>query len=259
MADFSKNSPDKIRYLQALPYQEYLASVWWRRRRHLRLQKAKGRCERCGAVTSIADVHHIHYDRRGDERDSDLEVVCRDCHRKLHVEESRKQNINVYLMIAQEALRLDRPTSADAFKDSFRTRCADLHLVIDHRFDDAMSIVWSKKEVSLVSAAKRERFAQVAAAVGESPPISHTDAVDLCKRLGLKFPFQSMPQAYGVGAGVAAIRARAVARLKAAVCPSCGHAGAQGSRALPGLVWCESCRWRWMLPLESKPAPASAE
>jgi len=30
------------------------------------------------------EVHHLTYDRLGDERMDDLEVLCPDCHRKAH-------------------------------------------------------------------------------------------------------------------------------------------------------------------------------
>lgn len=255
MAD-PKNSVEEIRRLRALPYHDgYLVSVWWRRRRYARLLKAGGKCERCGGVTSRENVHHVYYDRLGEERDSDLEVVCRTCHGKLHFEESRRQHTGQYEMLARETLRLDHPTSLDGFTDHFRARCQQLHLPIDHRFHDTVSIVWKKEAVSLASAAQREHLAAVQEVVRELPPIGKQEALTLCRRLGLKFPLKSMPTEYGKGTGVAAIQQRALNRLKGERCPSCRHTGtAIVSRVQPGWLLCGDCQHKWpmtdMEPIE---------
>jgi hypothetical protein len=249
MADLPKYSADKIRALRAMPYEEYLQTPWWRLRRHARLEKAHGKCERCGKVTSIADVHHVHYDRRGAERDTDLEVLCRDCHAGHHFDESRKQHTGQYEMLARETLRLDHPTSVTDFKEAFRKHLQKFDLPIDHRFDDTITIVWDRKQVSLVS---EERRRQVAASITPTtpdlPPASHGEAVALLRRLGLKFPIRSMPEAYGAGTGVAAIRQRAENRLKGARCPQCRQIGrAQLSRVSPGWLFCTDCHHKWDL------------
>lgn len=231
------------------PYQEYLTSVRWRRRRHARLQMAKGKCERCGAVVRFTDVHHVHYDRLGAERDSDLEVLCRDCHKKHHADESRQQNMGVYILLARETRRLDKPGSATDFEEALRIRCKALQLsTTDHRFDDAVSVVLREEPVSLVSAARRA----FVAARPDIPPIGKSEAIALLRQIGVKeVPMRSMPEIAGTGLGVAAIRDRTVARLAAARCPHCQHRGAQLSRARPGLVYCVKCTFRWELPVDA--------
>lgn len=257
MANLPKNSPDKVRALREMPYEEYLRSPWWRLRRHARLKQADGKCERCGKVISIADVHHVHYDRKGEERDRDLEVLCRDCHGKLHFDESRRQHIGQYEMLAREALRLDHPTSLAEFQDAFRTRLEYFHLPIDHRFHDAITIVWKKEAVSLANAAQREHLAAVQAVVPELPPPTHQEAVDLLRRVGLKVPVKSFPTEYGKGTGVDAIRQRAAARLKGERCPACRQTGtAIVSRVQPGWLLCGGCQHKWpmtvMEPIEKQ-------
>jgi len=248
MVNLTPNSPDKIRALRAMPYDEYKQTSWWRRRRHARLQKAYGKCERCRRVVSIADVHHVHYDRLGAERDSDLEVDCRDCHTKLHFDQSRTQNIGAYEMLARETLRLDKPTSLTAFRDAFRARVDRMHLPIDHRVDDAISIIWKHEAVSLVSAARRERVAHVLAQGAELPPISVPEGMALLRRMGYsRVPVREMPTQFGPGTGVAFIKARAEARLKTTQCPACHQYGVQLSREPAGWVWCEHCRHKWDL------------
>jgi hypothetical protein len=251
MADLPKNSADKIRALREMPYQDYLVSPWWRLRRHARLNKADGKCERCRKVVKIADVHHVNYDRKGAERDSDLEVACRDCHRKLHHEESRKQHIGQYEMLAHETIRIDKPTTSDDFKEKFRARLLYFKLAIDHRFDDAMTIVWSKKAVSLVTEARRQQVAAVINTGHDLPPIDKQEALAICRRLGYRFPFKSMPEAYGTGTGVAAIRERAAARLKALICPQCRVRGqAQLSGVQIGWLFCQACKHKWAVTTE---------
>ena len=52
--------------------------------RDAKLSIAGYRCEQCGARDRL-DVHHLTYDRfGGDERMSDLRVLCRPCHNKAH-------------------------------------------------------------------------------------------------------------------------------------------------------------------------------
>ena len=46
-----------------------------------RLKRERGnKCDRCGKHYPFLEVHHLTYARLGNERDSDLEVLCNDCH-----------------------------------------------------------------------------------------------------------------------------------------------------------------------------------
>lgn len=245
MADLPRNSDAEIQRLRALPYQEYLASVWWRRRRYARLHQAHGKCERCGVVTTVVNVHHVHYDRRGAERDSDLEVLCRTCHEGHHFAESRRQNMGVYMLLARETLRLDKPATPADFREALRVQCKALDLITtDHRFDDAINVLLDTRGVSLVSAARRVEVA----AQPDLAPIGKQEAIELCRRLRIEVPFKSMPERFGKGTGVAAQRARAAAWLQAEQCPQCQHVGAQLSGVQLGSLYCTACQHRWELP-----------
>ncbi len=247
MADLPRNSPEKIQALNALSHQDYLVSPWWRLRRHARLKKAGGKCERCAKVTTFQDVHHVYYTRLGEERDRDLEVLCRDCHNKLHHDQSRRQHIAIYERLARETLRLDKPKHIVDFKEAFRDRLKALKLDIDHRFDDAITIVWDKKQVSLATAARQQEAVTFTAKGIDLPLIGKPEAVDLCRRLGFRFPFKSMPEMAGTGLGVAAIQERAARRLKFERCPKCQHQGAQLSGVEIGSLFCTACQHRWPL------------
>jgi hypothetical protein len=76
-------------------YLAYLKSDRWQRKRSEALVRAKYRCEKCGAKCSVGieqlHVHHKTYRRLGNERASDLMVVCRGCHDKIHKPHSKPQ------------------------------------------------------------------------------------------------------------------------------------------------------------------------
>lgn len=61
----------------------YLKSDHWRRMRRLALEDADHRCAVCNATEHL-DVHHRTYERLGNERLTDLLVLCRSCHDIFH-------------------------------------------------------------------------------------------------------------------------------------------------------------------------------
>jgi hypothetical protein len=65
-------------------YPAYLTTTWWASVRAGALERAGGRCQVCNADGPILDVHHRTYERLGQERDSDLTVLCRGCHELFH-------------------------------------------------------------------------------------------------------------------------------------------------------------------------------
>ena len=69
---------------QAMPYDGYLTTAWWASVRAGAMERAGGRCQVCNADGPILDVHHRTYERLGQERDSDLTVLCRGCHELFH-------------------------------------------------------------------------------------------------------------------------------------------------------------------------------
>lgn len=70
--------------LRALPYDEYLRSAHWVRRRTEKLEGAGRRCELCAGSRAPLDVHHRTYERMGEKQDGDLIVLCRGCHETFH-------------------------------------------------------------------------------------------------------------------------------------------------------------------------------
>lgn len=64
-------------------YSDYLESKHWLARRKQKLQSSKYTCERCGSKRRL-EVHHKHYRTLWQEKNSDLEVLCRNCHALQH-------------------------------------------------------------------------------------------------------------------------------------------------------------------------------
>ncbi len=76
--------PDRPYELRAMPYEEYLRTPYWKRRREEKLQAVGHRCQLCNRGSGTLDVHHRTYERLGEERDVDLTVLCRACHDTFH-------------------------------------------------------------------------------------------------------------------------------------------------------------------------------
>jgi len=68
-------------------YQEYLKSEHWtdvkKAMRHL---KSVPKCELCGTIDEMLEVHHISYENIDNEHQTDLCVLCHSCHKKVHEE-----------------------------------------------------------------------------------------------------------------------------------------------------------------------------
>ena len=67
-----------------LEYREYLLSDHWAQFKARILNKRGPQCEQCGTAKGPIDVHHLTYERLGQELVTDVEVLCRNCHQKRH-------------------------------------------------------------------------------------------------------------------------------------------------------------------------------
>lgn len=65
-------------------YREYLKSPRWRFTADAAKKRVHYRCQVCNGLDEGLDAHHRTYDRLGDERDEDITVLCRVCHRLFH-------------------------------------------------------------------------------------------------------------------------------------------------------------------------------
>ena len=65
-------------------YDKYLLSDEWQARRRRILDRDNHRCQQSGCGQQADHVHHLTYERVGEEWDSDLTSICLPCHRRLH-------------------------------------------------------------------------------------------------------------------------------------------------------------------------------
>jgi replicative DNA helicase len=75
----------RLEELKTMDYVAYLQTDEWYKTRAIALKKSGYRCSKCSNRDDIElHVHHKTYIRRGEERQSDLIVLCSDCHKALH-------------------------------------------------------------------------------------------------------------------------------------------------------------------------------
>lgn len=75
----------EVAYLRNMLYSAYLLTDHWQRTRWQKLEEAGHLCQQpgCGATRGL-EVHHLTYERRGEERMTDLQVLCRRHHQEVH-------------------------------------------------------------------------------------------------------------------------------------------------------------------------------
>jgi 5-methylcytosine-specific restriction endonuclease McrA len=77
-------------------YREVVNSSRWKKLRQKFIERQDSKCLRCGWCKVAWDksrnleLHHKTYDRLGEERESDLELVCSVCHELADVQRARE-------------------------------------------------------------------------------------------------------------------------------------------------------------------------
>lgn len=66
-------------------YSQHLHSQYWRTIREIALAKSKYKCSRC-RTKDYLNAHHLTYENVGNERIEDIQILCRMCHEKEHVD-----------------------------------------------------------------------------------------------------------------------------------------------------------------------------
>lgn len=84
MSQARQAEQERITALRAMPYRDYLQTEHWKALRQQMLKRARYRCQLCNRGDVSLHVHHRTYENRGDERYSDLIVLCADCHQTFH-------------------------------------------------------------------------------------------------------------------------------------------------------------------------------
>jgi 5-methylcytosine-specific restriction endonuclease McrA len=74
-------------------YRKYINSKEWKLKRDAIVEKYK-KCSCCGSEENL-NVHHLTYENLGNENESDLLLLCKDCHKFVH-----KGKIKIFYMNA---------------------------------------------------------------------------------------------------------------------------------------------------------------
>ena len=72
-------------------YKEYLNSNSWKNLKAKVIKRDGGICQGCFLELPL-DVHHLTYERIGDELGVDLISLCRQCHDRIHLKPSYSSN-----------------------------------------------------------------------------------------------------------------------------------------------------------------------
>lgn len=84
-------------------YINYINSKAWKRIRKQKLT-SQSTCERCNSNLHL-HVHHGTYDRLGNERQTDLFVLCKLCHEDVHRKASRLRKSKPLLEVTIEIIK----------------------------------------------------------------------------------------------------------------------------------------------------------
>lgn len=177
-------------------YLTYLTSPEWRAKRNAALQRARWRCERCGAKRDL-QVHHTTYERLGAERDADLRVWCFTCHRQHHVQVAEGTSLGLYLKLADQALRAAPFRSIADLSEDTKRLCVQFHIPIEpDKVAKAIALVVGSRLSVTDFDGRMRRYVSVVELPPDTP-LSHAQACELLTRLGLdgvaqRF-FKSMP------------------------------------------------------------------
>lgn len=95
-------------------YANYMNSARWTAFREVALARAKRRCRACSSPDDL-HVHHLTYERLGNERLEDVVVLCENCHDIVHrIERTTSQDLisatNTVTRAAQWLGRSPHPT-----------------------------------------------------------------------------------------------------------------------------------------------------
>lgn len=157
-------------------YRAYLQSSGWRITRNRALKLAGYRCSKCGAGRNI-QVHHKSYEHLGCEPDSDLDVLCRECHEGHHVQEMHDAGgtDRLYLKLANDVLRSSPFDSISDLAEAVKTECARLQLPYDtHQVEKALGLMCGTS----FGAERTHTSEAIWTALGELRAATHQESVE---------------------------------------------------------------------------------
>lgn len=105
---------------KVIGYENYLKTRHWRRIRNRKIL-SDGVCFLCGKDQNL-QVHHRTYKRLGEEKESDLIVLCRECHKLMHTDQHTRKFVE-RLSIESRKKKSNKPKNRKKKKKK-KSRCA---------------------------------------------------------------------------------------------------------------------------------------
>lgn len=171
-------------------YLAYLNSPAWRFRRNRALQDAGYRCSQCGGKRDL-QAHHLTYERLGAELQSDLQVLCADCHENRHIEETAKSDSGIYLKLASEALRAEPFRSIADLAEDTKRLCAKHKIPYDGpEVNRALELITGTR----IKRQERKPLKLVERQEWNNDYVTASEAHELLCRLGIAGMVHPMPQ-----------------------------------------------------------------
>lgn len=109
------NTPETAAQLRSLPYTEYLKTDHWKQVRAAMLVAYGAHCQGKGCYQGGMDsywfdtkhlhVHHLNYKHKGNERFTDLMLLCDNCHKLLHAGQDMLPDRMFSLVLDESQLR----------------------------------------------------------------------------------------------------------------------------------------------------------
>jgi hypothetical protein len=153
----------------------------------------------------MLEVHHKTYERLGDERDEDLEVLCARCHEQHHITALEESGLGIYLKLARLALRSDPWGSIADLSERTKLACARAHIPYDgptvHR---ALHLITGHRLVQPPNAGSLDT-----ADTCMEKPLLASESHEVLARLGLLDAVRTMPTVESPEEHEAKVRAQA--------------------------------------------------
>lgn len=148
---------------------------------------------RCPATRAL-QVHHKTYERLGEERDADLEVLCETCHKGHHIQE--ENTLRRYVAIVSKCLAAERFTTTSDLLEAVKVACVTNKIAYDGpTISRAVHVVNASRYGGVVDA---PRPRQHTPAPPMSAPIGSADAARILASLGFNPNLRTMPQGSGL-------------------------------------------------------------
>lgn len=176
---------ERLTALRAMPYEDYLRTPEWRRRRNRALMIAWWRCQWPGCTQRVGlQVHHRSYEHLGDERDHELQVLCAGHHGERHAQLAAYR---VHFRIIRDAMNAGPFASLADFIDLVKCRFSELRIPIRVRdLDDLIGVVL--RQVPLACPTW-----PVWQPRGAAPLITEAQAIEILEALGTLSLIRTMP------------------------------------------------------------------